>query len=1084
MLSHLKLRHKLLLFWLGSVIASLLVLGAMFHLLITDLHENGAQRQIDLAFQTLHNSIKDRTERLLKTGQYLAQRADIVASVNMLYKYQDTAHYEPRIFDVEKEKLARELSERGHIDELDALIVYDGNNRLSSFMVREDNKQQRTGYASYHQGQELILLSEPEEGLYEEATALPALIESGHPLAIRSTPYSHLHAEQGRLLLEVYFPVLRRQADGSLSPIGLIKVIDILGEDFAQTVTQRTRLEFMLAPTPDVTIGSLSHIDFQLWPDSATADTEATGKETWRWIGHPDYFLGTERYPVDGGGVWFAFGIEKTQLEGALQAFQQSMLLVLVLGGALFIPMGAYALNRSVAEPVSILVSRIEDIKQGRYRQHKRSSRSDELGYLLDAFNDMAQTVRVRETELSKLSLAVEQSPASVMITDTDGAIEYANPRFTQVTGYSLEEVRGMNPRLLKSDNTPTEIFDDLWETITTGRVWRGVLENIKKNGESYWESVSISPIKDPGGAITHFVAVKEDITERRQAEAERMRFRLALDSSGDCIFLIDPEAMRFVDFNETVLDCMRYTRAELLAMGPQHITPHYDQETLQDLFRQIIQRSDHHGELASFHRRKDGTEFPVEIRLSALEQESGHWLIIALSRDISERKQAEWQIEHQAHYDALTDLPNRRLLLERLEQELTRAHHRKRLGALLYVDLDHFKMINDSLGHKVGDALVQHVAQCLRNICYEGDTVARLGGDEFAILLTELGASSDQEAALKEIQRMLEATQAALASPCRIDQHQLHITASIGITLFPDNGESADDILRQADIAMSRAKEQGRNNFQFYMPSMQQAVTERHTLEKDLRQALQEGQLELFFQPQISRENKLIGAECLLRWQHPEQGMVSPARFIPVAEDSGLILDVGHWVLQRACTQLKHWQSDPHGPALKRLAVNISPKQFYQADFVAQVRDILIQTGADPSTLELELTEGMLISNIEDAIDKMQALQRIGVHFSIDDFGTGYSSLSYLKRLPVDKLKIDQSFVHDITQDSNDAAIVDTIIAMARHLGLEVIAEGVESALQLEFLRERNCDTYQGFYFSRPLPLDEFMRFVERLSV
>lgn len=438
----------------------------------------------------------------------------------------------------------------------------------------------------------------------------------------------------------------------------------------------------------------------------------------------------------------------------------------------------------------------------------------------------------------------------------------------------------------------------------------------------------------------------------------------------------------------------------------------------------------------------------------------------------INKRKQAEAQIEQLAFYDPLTNLPNRRLLIDRLQQDLALTTGHGNNGALLFLDLDHFKTINDALGHSFGDALLQQVAKRLSEQLRAEDTVARLGGDEFIILLPELDGHSDLSA--KQAHTVAKKVREALLIPFDMDGHKYHITPSIGITLFPEPGQTADVVLKQADSAMYKSKNDGRNTISFYAPSMQIAADARLALEKNLRQAISLKEFELYYQVQVNEKGQLIGAETLLRWNHPKNGVIRPGTFIPLAEETGLIFDIGDWVLQSACTQMKQW-TDDCAHKLPQLSINVSSRQFRQADFVEKVLGIIDQTGADPKHLVLEITEGVIIENIQDTIQKMHSLKTAGISFSIDDFGVGYSSLSYLRQLPLDELKIDRSFIQDIETDTNDATLVETIISMAHHLDLSVIAEGVENQAQIEFLKNNSCFSYQGYYFSYPIPAKEF---------
>lgn len=439
---------------------------------------------------------------------------------------------------------------------------------------------------------------------------------------------------------------------------------------------------------------------------------------------------------------------------------------------------------------------------------------------------------------------------------------------------------------------------------------------------------------------------------------------------------------------------------------------------------------------------------------------------------DITEKKHREDEIHRMAFYDPLTRLPNRRLLLDRLEQAFIAGTRNGQHGAVLFLDLDHFKILNDTRGHNVGDLLLREFAGRLQAVVREGDTVSRQGGDEFVVLLNNL--SAEKQTAVSQAWHVAEKIRAFLDQPVNLAGHEKHITASIGISLFRGHDTPVDELFKRADTAMYQAKSAGRNCVRFFDPAMQAALEAASALETDLRQALSEQQFILHYQPQINRAGQIIGAEALLRWTHPERGPVSPMAFIPLAEETGLILAIGRWVLEEACSQLKAW-SDIVAATGLRLAVNVSARQFRQPDFVEEVREVIAATGADPARLKLELTESLVLADVADTIAKMVELKTLGIGFSMDDFGTGYSSLSQLKLLPLEQLKIDQSFIRDLGIGPHDAEIVETIIAMGRTLGFHVIAEGVETEAQMGFLVRAGCDAYQGYLFSRPVPAAEF---------
>lgn len=462
--------------------------------------------------------------------------------------------------------------------------------------------------------------------------------------------------------------------------------------------------------------------------------------------------------------------------------------------------------------------------------------------------------------------------------------------------------------------------------------------------------------------------------------------------------------------------------------------------------------------------------EFPVELTVSGLLQNNKH-VFNAYIRDITDRKKHEEAIYDLAFFDPLTHLPNRRLMLDRLEQKLRSSDRLNLSSAIFFISINDFKILNTTQGHDAADLLIIEIAKRLQSNLYKNDTVASLGGAEFAVLLGLINKEIDMVANLTT--KVAEKLLTAIGQPLKLQDSDYHCSASIGITLFNSNAIAADELLKHAEAAMQQAEQQGRNSIKFYDPDTQAALEARAKLETLLRKAIPD-ELQLYYQMQVNRTGLINCAEVLVRWAHPKNGIISPANFIPLAEETGLILPIGLWVLETACKQLKNWEHIDNARHLS-LAVNVSAKQFHQPDFVEQVLKIFKSTEVDPSKLKLELTESLLINNVEDIILKMTILGAKGVKFSLDDFGTGFSSLSYLKRLPLNQLKIDQSFVRDALIDPNDAAIVRMIIALGQSMGLDVIAEGVESEDQRSFLEIHGCNQFQGYLFSKPVPLNEF---------
>ncbi|MEI6207979.1 MAG: EAL domain-containing protein [Desulfuromonadales bacterium] len=594
-------------------------------------------------------------------------------------------------------------------------------------------------------------------------------------------------------------------------------------------------------------------------------------------------------------------------------------------------------------------------------------------------------------------------------------------------------------------------------------------------NGEEFQSDVLLTRIDQEGQLILQ--ATIRDNTDRKKAEAE-LRIAATAFQSQEGMIVTDSNGL-ILRVNRAFTKICGFTEEEVVGHNPRILkSGRHNADFFRKMWDSINQTGGWQGEI--WDRHKNGGEYPKWLTISAVKDNDGNVTnYIGVHYDITERKLAEEKINKLAFFDHLTGLPNRTLLLDRLKQTMTSSSRNGNYGALLFIDLDDFKTLNDTLGHDMGDLLLKEVAQRLITCIRAEDTTARLGGDEFVVMLASL--SADGKAAARQTEIVGGKILTMLNQPYQLRDVTYNSTPSIGAALFNGNQTEVDVLLKQADIAMYRSKEAGRNTLRFFDPDMETVVMERAALEKDLRNAVQKRQFLLHYQAQMA-SGKLTGSEVLVRWQHPQRGMVSPAEFIPLAEETGLILFLGQWVLETACTQLAMWATIPDMAHLT-LAVNVSARQFRQADFVEQVLEILHITGANPQRLKLELTESMLVSNVEEIIKKMFALKARGVGFSLDDFGTGYSSLSYLKRLPLDQLKIDQSFVRDVLIDPNDAAIARTVIALAQGLGLSVIAEGVETAEQRDFLAHSGCHAYQGYFFSRPLPIEGFEDFARKVD-
>lgn len=677
------------------------------------------------------------------------------------------------------------------------------------------------------------------------------------------------------------------------------------------------------------------------------------------------------------------------------------------------------------------------------------------------------------DRQLRKLYGAVDQSPVAVAITDSKGTIEYINNSFSRMTGFSNQELIGQNPRILKSGKQDGAFYQELWSAITSGESWHGELQNQRKDGSIYWADSSIYPIQVSDSILGHFVLISMDITEQKSKDSRLKMARTVFDTTSEAIIVSNSDnVIQMV--NPAFTKISGYSAEEAIGKDPSILSSgHHDAQFYADMMGALLSNNHWEGEI--WNRRKNGEMYPEWLSIvRVLDQFGDVEQYVAVFSDISKRKETEGLLYQQANYDLLTELPNRMLTQDRLGSALTRAKRLKSEVAVLHIGLDRFKWVNDTYGHDAGDGLLKLTAQRLEAVVGESDTVARLTGDEFLVILPDIRSSHDAESIASAIGHRL-------AKPFQLEKGEAFLTSSIGIALYPIDAEQVGDLMHHADSAMWRCKENSGVSYCFYTNAMNEESKSRAQLEKDLRQAIVNQEFEVYYQPLISlATGEVTGAEALIRWNHPKYGVVMPGRFIALAEETGLIVPIGRWVLEQVCAQVNQWQSGLVSTI--RVAVNMSPKQCFGNDGIEAIRSVIVESGVDTDRLVIEITETMLMED-QHAMSAMRKLRGLGVKLSLDDFGTGYSSLSYLKHFPIDILKIDRAFIKDLPDDEGDAALVEAIVAMACSLGLEVVAEGVESDAQKTFLKTLNCNYLQGFYYSEPMPRVTFEAFVKQYN-
>ena len=735
-----------------------------------------------------------------------------------------------------------------------------------------------------------------------------------------------------------------------------------------------------------------------------------------------------------------------------------------------------FAISQRVLKPLASLSAFSDQLASGDLDRPLKWQRTDEIGQLAHQLDQMRSSLRTSFAEQQ----AILNSVQAGVIFMRERVVELANRQAERIFGYDTDEMHGQSARILYLSK---EQYDSIGlhgyaALATPDGVFERELQLKRRDGSAFWARMrgcALDRSQPQAGSIWVF----EDITAARQAADQLRLAATVFENTADGVLITDRNQC-IITVNASFQRITGYKAAEVIGQTPALLNSgRQGPEFYQAMWRSLREHHRWQGEL--WNRRKSGEIYPENVAITAVLNANGdidHY--VGVFSDITFRKAAEDEIKHLAFYDPLTQLPNRRLMVDRLTQALSSCARHHRHGALMLIDLDNFKILNDTLGHDVGDQLLVRMASRLESCVRSGDTVARLGGDEFVVILEDL---DDVGLAAAQAESVGQKILFELSKPYLLDltlhedqlsQRNHHCTSSLGITLFRDEPVTVDDLMKRADTAMYQAKAAGRNALRFFDPDMQAAVTARAALEVDLRRAIRDQQFVLYYQAQVNASAHMVGAEVLLRWQHPTRGIVSPVEFIPLAEETGLILSLGHWVLEAACRQLAAWAGQTHTGQLK-LAVNVSARQFRRSEFVGEVLAIVEKTGANPHRLKLELTESMMVDNVEDIIEKMAILKHKGISFSLDDFGTGYSSLAYLKLLPLDQLKIDRSFVRDVLTDSNDAAIARTVVALGQSLGLDVIAEGVETETQRNFLAENGCLVYQGYFYSRPVPLREF---------
>jgi diguanylate cyclase (GGDEF)-like protein/PAS domain S-box-containing protein len=685
--------------------------------------------------------------------------------------------------------------------------------------------------------------------------------------------------------------------------------------------------------------------------------------------------------------------------------------------------------------------------------------------------------------ELTDIKLALDASTI-IAITDNQGTIMSINDKFCELSKYNEEELIGQNHRILSSGHHSKGFFRDMWKTIGSGQIWKGELQNKAKDGSLYWVDTTIVPFLNETGKPYQYISIRTDITQRvkmemelqeslsnelrstqRELQENQQHYQSLFEHSQDAVITYDTSS-NIVNMNPKAVELFGSLSSKLPDNSTEAMIIKEYQDIRNDCFEKALQGNPQNFDIVMLN--KSGRKLILNITFLPIIVDKQIIGVYSIGKDITEQKTIQETNAYLAHHDELTKLPNRRWMEQKLNESLIHAKNLKHQLAVLFFDLDRFKNINDTLGHSIGDRLLEQLSsRLLASINKEKQFVARMGGDEFMILCPVI---ADPEEAIETAKSLL----GNLTTPIHIDDFELVVSASIGISIFPKDGTNVDDLMRNADIALYRSKDQGRNMYQVYSPSMKVRSSQSFYLERDLRKAIMNNEFIAHFQPRVnSSTGKVVSAEALIRWNHPKLGLVSPGEFIPLAEEAGLIIPIGKWMKKRVCEQLVAWREA--GLPLVPISVNISSQRFLEKSFSNEVRELLDYYQIEGKWLELEITENSLMRNEEYIIQTLNELKDLGIKIYIDDFGTGYSSFNYLKLFRLNGIKIDRSFIRDISGESENAPITTAMIKMAQHLKLEVVAEGVETVEELLFLQEQNCHQIQGFLFGKPCSIDEF---------
>lgn len=1060
---------------LGITVSSLVLAALLFLSKFSVLQQQAAHALLTRAQVQAQYAFSEMERRLEEVGAAIAADENAIAVVSLVVNYEERSDYQPLIFDSPKQDLANLLERYASSVGMDIAVIYDGQRDPMAFYLPSEAGPV-SGYYQYRGGEANMVYTSGEARTLRPPLFLADVHDSRHGWESGDI---HLHASQeGSLFLDINLPLTDETIEVADSSQPFLRLGYVIDKTLIESIASRSEAGVHLrygdtvlraGGAPEIA----AHIEASPQRLAELVQAVEDGELMWDEFrsGELSYLRGVTRLAVsDKGGASLSFVQDSQTLSFGIEAVRETLLWLLPLIALLLIPVGQAFANRTIISPVRKLTEFSSRLGRGEYETMDVFRSGGELTTLAAALNAMSKTLKLREGELrasrAQFESIIDNAPAIIYMKDLDGRYVLVNNGYLKLVGKEEDAVIGTTD----FDHFPEEVAAKVKENerfVTESRTPLEFEEKVTYPDGTIHTYLSVRfPLQDEAGEVVALCGISTDVTERKKIEQSLTLSRLVIENANEAIVITDLEG-NIVEVNEAYERIVGFTREEVVGRNPRVTkSGRHDAAFYKKMWHDIKTKGVWEGEI--WDRRKNGEIFPKWLSITTVFDESGvatHY--VAIFSDITSKKQTEEQLEKLAYYDPLTDLPNRMSFHEQLGKDITLAKRGGKKLALFFLDLDRFKNVNDTLGHNAGDELLVKVGQRLKSTVRQSDTVSRLGGDEFTVIL---GGVEDASQVGGLAQKVVD----AIAEPFDLFGNEVHIGTSVGVSVFPDDSSDKNVLIKNADLAMYQAKESGRNNFHFYSREMQERLNQRVHLEESIRQAIDNQEFTLFYQPKVEiASGEVIAMEALVRWLKPDGSMVSPAEFIPVAEETGLIVPLGKWILSEACRQTAEW-NQRYGLTLK-VAVNLSARQFQDEDVVSMVDAVSHEMGLEHRFLELEITESMVMGNVDESIVTMDRLRELGVSLAIDDFGTGYSSLNYLKRFPIDTLKIDQSFIRELEVNSDDASIVRAIISMAHSLDLTVVAEGVETVEQLDFLHQHACEVAQGFYLHRPLDAAAF---------